>query len=145
MHSKRAQMIPIRNAVPSRYPPVITWMLIVTNCLVFLFQDSLSPYELKLLLRQFALIPARYTEAFASGETDLAAMDILPFFSMMFLHGGWLHLIFNMWTLWLFGPTIEDRLGHWRYPAFFLFFGPAALGTHRHLNPTSIVPALGAS
>ena len=52
-------------------------MLIVTNCLVFLFQDSLSPYELKLLLRQFALIPARYT-AFASGETELAAIDILP-------------------------------------------------------------------
>jgi hypothetical protein len=68
---------------------------------------SLSPYELKLLLRQFALIPARYT-AFASGETELAAIDILPF-SMMFLHGGWLRLILNMQTLRLFGPTIDDR------------------------------------
>ena len=138
-------MIPIRNAVPSRYPPVITWMLIVTNCLVFLFQDSLSPYELKLLLRQFALIPARYTEAFASGETNLAAMDILPFFSMMFLHGGWLHLILNMWTLWLFGPTIEDRLGHGRYLVFYLACGLAASIAHVMFNPTSIVPALGAS
>ena len=137
-------MIPIRNAVPSRYPPVITWMLIVTNCLVFLFQDSLSPYELKLLLRQFALIPARYT-AFASGETELAAIDILPFFSMMFLHGGWLHLILNMWTLWLFGPTVEDRLGHGRYLAFYLACGLAASIAHVMFNPTSIVPALGAS
>jgi membrane associated rhomboid family serine protease len=137
-------MIPIRNAVPSRYPPVITWMLIITNCLVFLFQDSLSPYELKLLLRQFALIPARYT-AFASGETELAAIDILPFFSMMLLHGGWLHLILNMWTLWLFGPTVEDRLGHGRYLAFYLTCGLAASIAHVMFNPTSIVPALGAS
>src|SRR4030088_2271104 len=92
-------MIPIRNAVPSRYPPVITWMLIATNCLVFLFQDSLGPYDLELLLRQFASNLARYSEGFVYGETDLAAVDILPFFSMMFLHGGWLHLILNMWTL----------------------------------------------
>ena len=138
-------MIPIRNAVPTRYPPVITWMLIATNCLVFLFQNSLSPDELLLFLSQFALIPARYSEVLASGNTDLAAMDILPFFSMMFLHGGWLHLIFNMWTLWLFGPTIEDRLGHGRYLAFYLACGLAASVAHVIFNPTSIVPALGAS
>ena len=94
-------MIPIRNAVPSRYPPLVTWILIATNCLVFLFQDGLSPDELELFLRQFALIPARYSEAFASGESHLAAVNFVPFFTMMFLHGGWLHLILNMWTLWL--------------------------------------------
>jgi membrane associated rhomboid family serine protease len=138
-------MIPIRNTVPSRYPPVITFMLIATNCAVFLFQDSLSVDELELLLRQFALIPARYTEAFPSGDTGLDAADILPFFSMMFLHGGWLHLILNMWTLWLFGPTVEDRLGLGRYLAFYLFCGVAASLAHVVLNPTSIVPALGAS
>ena len=137
-------MIPIRNAVPSRYPPVVTWMLIATNCLVFLFQSSLSPDELELLLRQFALIPARYSEV-AAGGIDLAAGDILPFFSMMFLHGGWLHLILNMWTLWLFGPTIEDRLGHSRYLAFYLVCGLAASSTHVMFNPTSNIPALGAS
>ncbi|SDH64158.1 MULTISPECIES: rhomboid family intramembrane serine protease [Bradyrhizobium] len=127
-------MIPIRNAVPSRYPPVVTWMLIAINCLVFLFQDSLGPDELELFLRQFALIPARYSEAFASGETDLDAADILPFFSMMFLHGGWLHLILNMWTLWLFGPTVEDRMGHARYLAFYLACGLAASVAHRNIG-----------
>jgi hypothetical protein len=60
-------MIPIRNAVPSRYPPVVTWMLIALNCLVFLFQDSLSRDELELFLRQFA-DSARYSEALASGK-----------------------------------------------------------------------------
>jgi membrane associated rhomboid family serine protease len=93
---------------------------------------------------QFALIPARSSEV-ASGEPDLDAADILPFFSMIFLHGGWLHLIFNMWTLWLFGPTIEDRLGHGRYLAFYLVCGLAASVALVMFNPTSDVPALGAS
>jgi membrane associated rhomboid family serine protease len=138
-------MIPIRNAVPSRYPPVVTWLLIATNCLVFLLQSSLSPAELEEFLRDFALIPARHTAALAYGEADLSAADLFPFFTMMFLHGGWLHLIFNMWTLWLFGPTVEDRLGHGRYLAFYLACGLAASIAHVFFNPTSIVPALGAS
>src|ERR1700726_2039705 len=133
-------MIPIRNAVPSRYPPAITWMLIAINCLVFLFQDSLSPDELELFLQQFALIPARYSEAFASGATDPDAADILPFFSMMFLHGGWLHLILNMWTLWLFGPTVEDRMGHARYLAVYLACGLAASVAHRNIGWGNFIP-----
>src|SRR5260370_13960365 len=112
-------MIRMKIALPPRSPPVITWMLIAANCLVFVFQDSLSPSELVLFVRQFALIPALYSDFLTSGETDLAASDFLPFFTMMFLHGGWLHLILNMWTLWLFVPCIEDRLGHVRYLAFY--------------------------
>ena len=136
-------MIPIRNAVPSRYPPVMTWLLIATNCLMFLLQNSLSPADLEEFLRDFALIPARYTAGFVDGDVSVA--DLLPFFTMMFLHGGWLHLILNMWTLWLFGPTVEDRLGHGRYLAFYLACGLAASIAHVVFNPTSIVPALGAS
>src|SRR3984893_19066860 len=98
-------MIPIRNAVPSRYPPAITGMLIAINCLVFLFQDSLSPDELELFVRQFALIPERYSDVLTSGDTDLAAVNILPFFTMKFLHGGWLHLILNKWTQWVLCQT----------------------------------------
>jgi membrane associated rhomboid family serine protease len=69
----------------------------------------------------------------------------VPFFTMMCLHGGWLHLIFNMWTLWLFGSTVEDRLGRGRYLAFYLACGVAASIAHVAFNPTSMVPALGAS
>ena len=136
-------MIPLKNAVPSRYPPVVTWMLIATNCLVFLFQNSLSPLELEQFLRDFALIPARYTAGLAYGELTLG--DFVPMFTMMFLHGGWLHLILNMWTLWLFGPTVEDRLGHGRYLAFYLVCGLAASVAHLVFNPTSVIPAVGAS
>jgi hypothetical protein len=90
--TQEALMIPIRNAVPSRYPAVITWTLIAINCAVFLFQDSLSPDELELFVREFALIPANYT-GMASGESVLSGGDFLPFLSMMFLHGGWVHLM----------------------------------------------------
>src|ERR1700704_3824782 len=138
-------MFPIRNAVPTRYPPVVTWPLIAVNCAVFLFQIGLSPVEEQLFLSQFALIPARYIDVFAYGDPDLDVADIIPFFTMMFLHGGWLHLILNMWTLWLFGPAIEDRMGHGRYLAFYLGCGFAASLAHVVFNPTSIVPALGAS
>jgi membrane associated rhomboid family serine protease len=138
-------MIPIHTAIPSRYPPVVIWTLIAANCVVFLIQNSMSSWELNRFLLHFALIPARYFDVVARGTLDLSADDLLPFVTMMFLHGGWLHLIFNMWTLWLFGPTIEDRLGHGRFLAFYLACGVAASVAHTLLNPTSTVPALGAS
>jgi membrane associated rhomboid family serine protease len=138
-------MFPIQNAVPCRYPPVVTWALIATNCAVFLFLLSLSPRELDWFLIHFALIPARYFTSLAFGNAEPALLDYLPFFTNMFLHAGWLHLILNMWTLWLFGPTIEDRLGPGRYLVFYLVCGVLASVTHAAFNSTSTVPALGAS
>jgi membrane associated rhomboid family serine protease len=138
-------MFPIQNAVPSRYPPVATWGLIAGNCIVFLFEISLSQRELDLLVSQSALIPAQYSQTGASGGLPLALSDYLPFVTHMFLHGGWLHLILNMWTLWLFGPPIEDRLGHTRYLVFYFACGVAAAVTHVVFNPASTIPALGAS
>src|ERR1700726_100663 len=135
-------VFPIRNAVATRYPPVATWTLIAINCAVFLVQLSLGADELEQFLSTFAVIPARYfyPYAFADGPQDL-----VPFFTLMFLHGGWLHLILNMWTLWLFGGAVEDRMGSGRYIAFYLACGIAAGVAHAALNPTSTVPALGAS
>jgi membrane associated rhomboid family serine protease len=90
-------MFPIKNAVPTRYPPVVTWALIAANCLVFFVQRGLSPREEELFLIRFALIPARYFGLLPVGSASSLA-DYLPFLTMMFLHGGWLHLILNMWT-----------------------------------------------
>jgi membrane associated rhomboid family serine protease len=139
-------MLPIQNAVPFRYPPVATWGLIAANCTVFLFELSLGPRELELLLSSFALIPAQYSQAAAyGGEAATTLNDYLPFGTYMFLHGGWLHLILNMWTLWLFGPPIEDRLGHMRYLLFYFACGVAAAVTHVVFNAASTAPVLGAS
>jgi membrane associated rhomboid family serine protease len=133
-------MFPIKNAVPTRYPPVVTWTLIVINCAVFLFQINLNPVAEERFVLTFALVPARY---FVGSPNSLA--DYLPFLTNTFMHGGWLHLIVNMWTLWLFGPTVEDRLGHGRYLAFYLACGFCASLAHAVFNPLSVVPAIGAS
>src|SRR5207253_9052553 len=114
------------------------------NCVVFLYEVSLSPSELERFVEQFGLVPARDLAIGGLRPDHLFGAD-LRFLTNTFLHGGWLHLIFNMWTLWLFGPTVEDRLGHGRYLAFYLACGLAASIAHVFFNPTSIVPALGAS
>jgi membrane associated rhomboid family serine protease len=90
------------------------------------------------------LIPAQYSQGAAYGGEPLTLIDYLPFATCMFLHGGWLHLILNMWTLWLFGPPIEDRLGHARYLVFYFACGVAA-SAHVIFNPASTAPVLGAS
>jgi rhomboid family protein len=138
-------MFPIQNAVPSRYPPLVTWTLITANCAVFFIELSMSPAELDWFLYRFALIPARYFTPSHYGDASLAIADYVPFVSNMFLHGGWLHLILNMWTLWLFGPAIEDRLGPVRYFLFYLASGVLASVTHSVFNAASTIPALGAS
>ena len=136
-------MFPLSVAVPSRYLPLATWTLIAANCAVFLIQINLTPEERGWFLYRFALIPARYFPPGGSDSRSIA--DYLPFLSNMFLHGGWLHLILNMWALWLFGPIVEDRLGPARYLVFYVATGIVASLTHVVFNPASSVPALGAS
>jgi len=136
-------MFPLQATVPLRNPPVVTWALIAVNCVVFLYQISLSEPELELFLSRFALVPGRYFAPDASSA--LSVLDYLPFVTNMFLHGGWLHLILNMWTLWLFGRTVEDRFGSARYLLFYLLCGAVASTTHALVNATSEIPALGAS
>jgi membrane associated rhomboid family serine protease len=138
-------MIPIRSTVATHSAPILTLLLIATNCAIFLYQISLSDLHQETFLLNYALIPVRY---FAPDTLHLPAprlLDYLPFATNMFLHGGWLHLIVNMWTLWIFGPAIEDRLGSTRYLVFYLACGVLASATHAIFNATSAVPALGAS
>jgi membrane associated rhomboid family serine protease len=137
-------MFPVGHTVPLRYPPVVTWCLIGLNCLVFLYEVSLPPTELEQFALTFALVPARYfTESGFSSALSLA--DYIPFLTNMFLHGGWGHLIINMWSLWLFGGAVEDRFGRVKFLIFYLACGVLASLTHAVFNPNSVVPALGAS
>lgn len=115
------------------------------NVIVFLFQASLSPLAREHFLFSYALIPARYFGQLAMVDPPEGLLDYLPFVSNMFLHGGWVHLIFNMWTLWIFGPAVEDRLGSVRFFGFYLLCGTAASFAHAFINADSTIPALGAS
>lgn len=137
-------MLPIRDNVPSRRFPVATLGIIGLNVVFFLWELQMSPRRLERAFAELAIIPARYSipeiaRAFSPGE------QILPFFSSMFLHGGWLHLIGNMWTLWIFGDNVEDRLGRGKYLVFYLASGVVAALLHIYTNLGSQLPTIGAS
>ena len=147
-------MFPVKTTVATRYAPIVTWALIGTNVLVFLYQLSLPPGELERFLARYALIPARYFAPATAGLGGLEGIGgigalgnggYLPFLSNIFLHGSLFHILSNMWMLWLFGPGIEDRLGHVRYLVFYLLCGVGASAAHAFVNASSPIPALGAS
>jgi membrane associated rhomboid family serine protease len=136
-------MIPFRDNIPSRTLPVINISLIVVNVLVFFFELTLGPRSLDRFIYQFGVVPASVFSWPGSGETILAV--IVPFVTSMFLHGGWMHLIGNMWYLWIFGDNVEDRLGHLRFLIFYLVCGLGAGFVQTVMNPNATVPSIGAS
>src|SRR5262245_61068819 len=111
-------MIPIRDSVPSRHFPIVTVAIIAANVLVFLYELRLSPEQLEGLFTTFGVIPGRHDHPEWVRQIGLPLDTWWPFLTSMFLHAGWLHLIGNMWILWIFGDNVEDRMG----PARYLFF-----------------------
>jgi len=124
-------MFPLRDTQPSYSKPVVTVMLIVVNVLVFLFEFSLDDYTRNAFVSTFGLVPDRFA--------------ISNIFTSMFLHGGWLHVLGNMWFLWIFGDNIEDILGHGKFLLFYLLCGTAAALAQVLMDPSSRIPMIGAS
>jgi membrane associated rhomboid family serine protease len=134
-------MIPFRDDIPARRYPVITVLLIIANIGVFLYQLSLPPSAAAAFVERFGMVPGELT-----GIVTLpSGPALLGVFTSMFLHGGWFHLIGNLWYLWLFGDNVEDRMGHFRFLAFYLVSGVAAAAVHVLSDPGGTVPAIGAS
>jgi membrane associated rhomboid family serine protease len=124
-------MFPVSDVIPSRTVPFVTVGLIIVNALVFLYQVTLAPDQLRLFMASYAVIPAWFW--WPSLVTS------------QFLHGGWMHIIWNMVYLWIFGDNVEDRLGHVGYLVFYLFAGAAAALLQVMFNPFSGIPMVGAS
>lgn len=138
-------MFPLRDTIYwSRFPAAVT-VLIALNVLIFVYQWSLGSAELQRFLMEHALVPRRYFVPSWGGEVGLSPTDVTPFLTNMFLHGGLLHIATNLWTLWIFGPALEDRLGSARFTALYLVSGLAASLMHAVFNASSPIPALGAS
>jgi membrane associated rhomboid family serine protease len=116
------------------------------NILVFFFEVSLHEDDLHNLIMSLGVVPARYTDLLVNRQWDVGALWLLiPLLSNMFLHGGLAHIIGNMWSLWIFGDNVEDRMGRWNYLCFYLLCGLLASITHIVSAPASTVPAIGAS
>ncbi len=136
-------MIPFRDNIPSRSFPLINVSIIIANVLVFFYELSLGGRAFEGFVLRYGIVPAAVV-AWPQSHLPLTAVTI-PFFTSMFLHGGWLHLIGNMWYLWIFGDNVEDRLGHLTYLAFYLLCGFGAAIVHTVLNAGTTVATIGAS
>jgi membrane associated rhomboid family serine protease len=138
-------VIPIRDTVPRRRAPVITWSIIAINAGVFLFELALGPQEIERFFYLFGIVPARFTHPEWAQWIGFPIDDYWPFLFSMFLHAGWAHIIGNMWILWIFGHGVEERMGPVRFLLFYLLTGLAAGLTHCFTNGDSTVPTVGAS
>lgn len=136
-------MIPLRDSVRSGTFPYVTIILIATNVLFFLMQLTLETYQLNQFFYVFGVVPAEVVNRITTG----ASLEpvFVSLITAMFLHGGWVHLIGNMWFLWVFGDNVEDSLGHLRFLMFYLVIGVIASLAHIAANPASTIPVIGAS
>ncbi len=137
-------MIPLKDDTPRFSTPVVTLLLIAINCIIFFYQISLGPKLDQRLVFRYGMVPAR-VEAAVTTQSGHPEIALESFFTSMFLHSGWLHLIGNMWFLWIFGDNVEDALGHFGYLIFYLTCGIFAGITHTFFNWGSRMPAIGAS
>jgi membrane associated rhomboid family serine protease len=124
-------MFPVSDVIPSRTTPFATIGLIVLNTMAFFYEWQMSDLQLELFARVYGVVPA-----FFSWPSVVTGM---------FLHGGWLHFLGNMLYLWIFGDNVEDRLGHGRYLAFYVFCGATAAIGQVIMHPSSTTPMIGAS
>src|SRR5579859_2873786 len=133
-------MLPIKDDQPSYSTPYVTWFLIALNIIIFLFEVQLSRSDLKRLFDQFALVPSHvWNPHYGMAQT------IVPFFTAMFLHQGWQHVLGNMWFLFIFGDNVEDYLGHFKYLVFYLLAGLLADAAQIAIYPQSHIGMVGAS
>ncbi len=138
-------MFPLRDDNPTSITPIVTWFLIVMNVVVFFYELSLGPRDSQLFAFRFGAIPAVIGGGQSLPHSIAAIPPFLSIFTSMFLHGGWMHLIGNMWFLWLFGNNIEEAMGGLRYLLFYIICGFLASVTHIMFNLGSRIPSIGAS
>lgn len=136
-------MIPLRDTIPSQTYPIVNYTLIAINIAAYLIQLSKGPAMAEFVYT-YGLVPARFTDAGIRSEFPLI-QHLTALVSFMFLHGGFWHILGNMWTLYIFGDNVEDRLGSFSYLVFYLVAGFVSGMFHLVLNLDSNIPTIGAS
>jgi membrane associated rhomboid family serine protease len=124
-------MIPLRDVIPSRTTPYITVTIIILNALAWLYEVSMPREDLSVFLQIYGVVPGAFIPS--------------TLLTSMFLHGSWMHVIGNMWYLWIFGDNVEDRLGHGRFLVFYLLCGFVAAFGQIAMDAESTLPMIGAS
>lgn len=130
-------MLPLQDTVPSRSFPVVNWLLIAANVVIFVMMASLGPMAER-VVAFLGVVPVQFLR-------HPLPVEWLTIFTSMFLHGGWAHLFSNMLALYIFGDNVEDRLGSGQYLLLYVASGIIASVVHIVVNPNSAVPTIGAS
>jgi len=138
-------MIPIRDSIVARTTPSVVYALIIANAAVFLFQISMTELVGQRFIYEYALVPLRYSFPSWAQFQGLSPDDYFPFISSFFMHGGFLHILLNMWMLYIFGSSVESRYGSVAFFIFYMLCGICANIAHFYFNLSSPVPVLGAS
>jgi membrane associated rhomboid family serine protease len=138
-------MIPLRDDAPRGSTPLVTYFLIAVNIAVFVFEKMLDSRAFTALNYQFGVVPYFAESALRGANGVPLEAAIVPMFTSMFLHASTLHLVANMWALWIFGDNIEGYLGQFRYLLLYLLSGISAAILHILFNQGSQIPTVGAS
>jgi len=151
----RGAMFPLRDENPTELIPYVTFLIIFANVAVWLFVQGAGTGSVFLeSLCEFGTIPGEVTGRIPAGvevalgpgaSCRVGGLGLGTLFTSMFMHGGWMHLIGNMWFLWVFGNNIEDSMGHVRYVIFYLLTGLLAALAHIASDPSGAIPTVGAS
>jgi membrane associated rhomboid family serine protease len=138
-------MIPIRDTAPCNSKPFVTWGLIAICVIIFVIMQ-LIPLQLSYrLVNLYGMVPVRYSNPQWAVSSGMPYDGYLSFLTSLFLHGNWPHLIINMWFLWIFADSVEDRMGHLRFLIFYLVCGLLATILQWYFDPTLAIPVVGAS
>ncbi len=138
-------MIPLRDNVARERKPLVVWTITALCALIFFYELTLPERGLTEFLYIYGVVPARFTNPHWAAYIGFPEGGLESFVTYMFLHGGWLHFLLNMWVFWIFADNIEDVLGHFKFTVFYLFCGLAALAAHILFNSSSTLPVVGAS
>jgi membrane associated rhomboid family serine protease len=138
-------MLPIKDDQPRYSTPFVNSFLIGLNILIYFYQWTLGPRSGDLFARVYGEVPAHLAAFLAGSPSYSLPQVVIPFFTSMFLHASWMHVLGNMWFLYIFGDNIEDYLGHFKYLIFYLLSGLIAMTTQVAMYPHSNVPTVGAS
>lgn len=136
-------MFPLRDSAPSGTFPIVTLGIIVVNALVWLHELSLET-QLNQFVGQYGLTPAKFIYSYRL-QGGMIANAFIPLFTSIFMHAGWMHIIGNMWFLWIFGDNVEDRLGRFNFLVFYILCGIGASLIQVLVHPASTTPMVGAS
>ncbi len=138
-------MIPLRDINPSRTFPYVTIAIILINVIVHALQWGMTGKETVAFYQEFGAIPATILGQYSKGFSFTSFSGSFTLLTSMFIHGGFFHLLGNMWSLWIFGDNVEDRFGHFGFLFFYIVTGIAASVSHILVSPHSMIPTVGAS